>query len=73
MPTEFTFSYYLENYNNKTTSRFKVLIAEDLQKLPNKVTSSKQIRKYLTLDTNEKQQLFKTVYLDYFVEKVGKM
>lgn len=66
----FTFWYYLHTTDSSIVKLFLEIFKEDIDKLPNRVTSSKVIRKNLSLDNLQRTNLFKNVFLDYFREKV---
>ena len=64
----FTFHKYITTYKTQDTSLFvEVFTSEEINKLPERLTSSKNILKILNLNFSDNRiALFKRVYLDYF-------
>jgi len=70
MTQEFSFKYYIENYNNITAYQFKTFFNESLEKLPNNIVSSKKLITILNINTKLKKEIFQNAFLDYFKEKL---
>lgn len=64
----FTFHKYLTTYQTKDILLFKqAFTIDEINKLPEKITSSKNILKKMNLNKYDKRiYIFKSVYLDYF-------
>lgn len=68
-----TFHSYVRNYNTPCTNRFIEYLGEcALDKLPDKVCSSKVLYDILRQDLNSyfKQRLFRETFMEYFKWKV---
>jgi hypothetical protein len=66
-----TFWLYLQkNSNDPKVAKFKSLFVSELDQLPNRVTSSRQLRQILKLDSIEKEYIFRNVWLGYFKTKI---
>ena len=61
---------YINNISDEDNIKFKKLFAQKIDALPNKVVSSKQIRKVLDIDSLEQEALFIKVWMKYFKLKV---
>lgn len=69
----FTFHSYVCNNNTPSTNRFITHLGDSvLEKLPNRVCSSKVIYELLRqdLDTYFKQSVFRDTFMEYFKWKV---
>lgn len=64
----FTFHKYLSTYKTEDIQLFKqVFTIDEINKLPEKITSSKNILKKLIINNSDRRiVLLKRVYLDYF-------
>lgn len=72
MTQEFSFKYYLTNYENTETYNFKDCFKEKINILPEKIVSSKKILKLLEINENFEKKIFQNAFSKYFKEKILK-
>lgn len=72
MTQEFSFKYYLKNYENAETYNFKDCFKEKINMLPEKIVSSKKILELLDINDNFEKKIFQNVFSKYFKEKILK-
>jgi hypothetical protein len=64
---ELTFYRYVTNYNTYNINTFLELFGNNVEKLPDKMISSKYIIKMLNINSNTIYfRTFKNVFMDYF-------
>lgn len=64
---ELTFYRYVTNYNTDNINKFLELFGNTVEKLPDKMISSKYIIKMLNINPNTIYfKAFKNVFMDYF-------
>lgn len=64
---ELTFYRYVTNYNTDNINKFLELFGNTVEKLPDKMISSKNIIKMLNINSNTIYfRAFKNVFMDYF-------
>lgn len=68
--THLTFYDYITNNETENTKRFRDLFKNDIEHLPNKVSSSILIRKHLHIDSSEKERMFQAAFMEYFKHKI---
>lgn len=62
-----TFYRYITNYNSVNIDKFVELFKNDINKIPDKMMSSKNIIKILNINTNTIYfTTFQKVFMDYF-------
>lgn len=69
----FTFHSYIRNHKTRCTDRFVNFLGENaINKLPNKVCSSKILYDILRQDLNTytKQSIFRETFMEYFKWKI---
>lgn len=70
MTIEFSFKYYIENYQNMEIYNFNEYFNERVDILPDKLMSSKRLMTLLNIENELERKLFKDVFLKYFKEKM---
>jgi hypothetical protein len=65
-----SFAWYINNTTNDTVEQFETVFGHEIGKLPDRVISSKRVRQYLTIDTDEKENIFQKTFLEYFRAKI---
>uniref|UniRef100_A0A6C0H6M2 Uncharacterized protein n=1 Tax=viral metagenome TaxID=1070528 RepID=A0A6C0H6M2_9ZZZZ len=66
-----TFWLYIQQQCGTDIEKFKGLFGSKIDMLPNKVVSSRTIRKVLTVDTIQKEILFRKIWMEYFETKLN--
>ncbi|NBP01438.1 MAG: hypothetical protein EBU90_15120 [Proteobacteria bacterium] len=66
-----TFWLYIQQQCGTDIEKFKGAFGSQIDMLPNKVVSSRTIRKVLTVDTIQKEILFRKVWMEYFKTKLN--
>ena len=70
MSHDFSFKYYVENYNNNEIYNFNKYFKEKIITLPNKTISSKKLMEVLSVNSDMEKLVFRSVFLKYFKEKL---
>ena len=63
---KFTFYDYITNYSTSNIESFKTTFKDEIEKLPQKVVSSKFLINHLNLNTTTHFVIFNRVFMDYF-------
>lgn len=66
------YNYINSNVSNNITS-FKNVFSNKINKLPDKIISSKSLIKHLDIKTNLEFKIFKNTFLDYFKSKLNRL
>lgn len=66
----FTFKQYIEETNHEDITKFKIMLGDDIKKIPERVPSSKHLINILNLNSREKMDLFSRVYLNYYRKRL---
>lgn len=66
------YNYINSNVSNNITS-FKNVFSNKINKLPDKIISSKSLIKHLDIKTNVEFKIFKNTFLDYFKSKLNRL
>jgi hypothetical protein len=68
-----TFYRFLQISKEANVKLFREMFSEEIERLPEKVMSSRALIKYFDLDNVYKRNLFNAVFMMYFKEKlIGK-
>jgi len=70
MTQEFSFKYYISNYNNLEVFLFKEYFKNKIYALPNITVSSKKLINILCINNERERQIFRNAFLKYFKEKI---
>jgi hypothetical protein len=65
---EMTLYNYINTNSSENIIQFKKVFKNEIEKLPNKIVSSKIMMQYLNLDTDDyyKHMIFNKLYMEYF-------
>jgi len=64
---QLTFYRYITNYNSSNIDKFRELFENTIEKIPDRMVSSKYIIQILNINTNTIQfTAFQNVFMDYF-------
>lgn len=73
--TAFTFYNYIMSSNNNDNDndieRFKKVFQNRLEKIPDKIVSSRVLMILLDIESREEYEIFRNVYMEYFKKKVS--
>lgn len=71
--TAFTFYNYImsSNNNDNDIERFKKVFQNRLEKIPDKIVSSRVLMILLDIESREEYEIFRNVYMEYFKKKVS--
>jgi hypothetical protein len=64
------YSFLKRNDKNEMVKRFNEVFGDEIEKLPDKVTSSKNLSQCFSMDSLYKRSLFNSVFMMYFKEKM---
>lgn len=70
---KFSFRYFLQHYSGPNKSMIEEMFSifgNEIESIPYDLCSSKSIRHHLTIDSPFKDCLFRTVFLEYFKQKL---
>lgn len=67
----YTFYNYINSNVSNNITNFKNLFSDKINKLPDKIVSSKYLIKHLDIQTNVEFIIFKNTFLDYFKSKLS--
>lgn len=72
MTIEFSFKYYVNNYDNIEINNFNECFNHKIDLLPSYTISSKKIMKILNININDRNEkiIFQKVFDKYFKEKL---
>ena len=65
-----SFYNYVMNRGGEDIEEFKRVFGERIEKMPDKITSSKVLMIILNINDREEYRVFRNVYLEYFKEKM---
>lgn len=65
-----SFKEYIQLSDSDAVKMFRKLFRDELDKLPDKTTSSKQIRGILCVDSEAKDAVFQRAFMEYFKMKL---
>lgn len=67
----FTFyNYIMSSNNNNDVEKFKEIFKTRLEKMPDKIVSSRVLMILLDIETRYEYDIFRNVYMEYFKKKV---
>lgn len=66
----FTFKQYIEETSHEDITKFKIMLGDDIKKIPERAPSSKHLINILNLNSREKMDLFSRVYLNYYRKRL---
>lgn len=66
----FTFYNYIMTSNNRDVENFKEVFKNRLEKIPDKIVSSRMLMILLNIESREEYDIFRNVYMEYFKKKV---
>ena len=67
----YTFYNYINSNVSNNITNFKNLFCDKINKLPDKIVSSKYLIKHLDIQTNVEFIIFQNTFLDYFKSKLS--
>lgn len=67
----YTFYNYINSNVSNNITNFKNLFSDKINKLPDKIVSSKYLIKHLDIQTNVEFIIFQNTFLDYFKSKLS--
>lgn len=65
-----TFIEYTKKYDTEYIKKFNETFEDEIDEIPKREKSSKNIRRYLKIDNDEKDKVFTNVYMDFFRYKL---
>lgn len=66
----FTFYSYIMSSNDNDVEKFKKFFKNRLEKMPDKIVSSRVLMILLDIESREEYNIFRNVYMEYFKKKV---
>ena len=66
----FTFYSYIMSSNDNEVEKFKKIFQNRLEKMPDKIVSSRVLMILLDIESREEYNIFRNVYMEYFKKKV---
>jgi hypothetical protein len=69
----YTFYNYINSNVSNNITNFKNVFSDKINKLPDKIISSKSLIKHLDIKTNVEFKIFKNTFLDYFKSKLNRL
>lgn len=70
-----SFYYYVNNRNTDLTNKYRNILGDTINKLPNKICSSKIIYNILKeyINSDYKHKIFKDTFMEYFKYKLHRL
>jgi hypothetical protein len=66
----FTFYNYIMSSKNGDVKKFKEIFGDRIEKMPDKIVSSRMLMMLLEVELREEYDIFRNVYMEYFKKKV---
>jgi len=65
-----SFYNYVQNNGGEDIEKFKMIFGEKMEKMPDRIASSKVLMIILGVESREEYDVFRDVYMEYFKKRI---